>query len=107
MLVGSDGDGREQFGVRVALADGREAIWRFDAGTGLQAHVLLGGMRVGVVPPLAGSADLTDDAFVGAIAGADYDPPLVRRSGTMGAAAAHRRRGVFGRLRRDRHAQLG
>jgi hypothetical protein len=39
-----------QFGVRVALPDGREALWDTDGTAGLEAQVMRNGMLVGFVP---------------------------------------------------------
>jgi hypothetical protein len=62
------------FGVRVALPDGREAIWGTE-GAGLAAEVLQDGDLVGLVPEISGSADLTAEQAVNAIWRADYSQP--------------------------------
>ena len=49
-----------QFGIRVVLRDGREAIWDTDGTLGLEAQVMRDGMLVGFVPQLAGSEDWDD-----------------------------------------------
>ena len=46
-----------QFGVRVALRDGRNAVWDTDGTLGLEAQVMRNGMLVGFVPQLEGSED--------------------------------------------------
>ncbi len=62
-----------QFGVRVMLPDGREAVWDTDGASALEATVMRDGVLVGFVPTVPGSEDLDDDGVVDAIAGADYD----------------------------------
>ena len=41
-----------RFGIRVALPDGREALWDADGTAGLEANVLRDGVLVGFVPKL-------------------------------------------------------
>src|SRR5499427_7824039 len=65
-----------QFGVRIALADGREAIWDTDGTAGLEAQVMRDGMLVGFVPEIEGSEDFTEAQVIDAIARADYDQPV-------------------------------
>jgi hypothetical protein len=62
-----------QFGIRVVIPDGREAVWDTDGAAGLEAQVLRDGVLVGFVPTVPGSADFDDDAVVDYIAGVDYD----------------------------------
>jgi hypothetical protein len=61
-----------EFGVRVVLPDGREAIWDADGAAGLEATVLRDGQLVGMVPTIDDSAGWDDDQVVAAIAEADY-----------------------------------
>lgn len=61
-----------QFGVRVVLPDGREAIWDADGASALEATVMRDGVLVGFVPTLPASEDLDDAGVVEAIAAADY-----------------------------------
>lgn len=61
-----------QFGVRVVIPDGREAIWDADGAAGLEATVMRDGVLVGMVPTIPGSDTFDDDAVVEAIARADY-----------------------------------
>ncbi|MCW2601142.1 MAG: hypothetical protein JWM02_2971 [Frankiales bacterium] len=83
-----------QFGVRVALRDGRNAIWDTDGTLGLEAQVMADGMLVGFVPQIAGSEDFDEDQTVEAIAATDYDKPIAtRRTTPMPAAAALPRQG--------------
>ena len=42
--------GVAQFGVRIALPDGRHAIWDTDGTAGLEAQVMRDGVLVGFVP---------------------------------------------------------
>jgi len=65
-----------QFGVRIALADGREAIWDTDGTAGLEAQVMQDWDLVGFVPEIEGSEDFTEEQVIDAIARADYDEPI-------------------------------
>ena len=65
-----------QFGIRVMIADGREAIWDTDGTAGLEAQIMRDGMLVGFVPTLPGSADYDEASAVDAIARTDYDAPV-------------------------------
>lgn len=71
-------EGAYQFGVRVSLPGGREAVWDSDDTADLEAQVMQDGMLVGFVPVIAGSADFDDDQIVDAIARANYDQPVAR-----------------------------
>ncbi|MHB2021736.1 MAG: hypothetical protein ACYCO3_00135 [Mycobacteriales bacterium] len=80
-----------QFGVRVVLSDGREAIWDTDGVAGLEAVILQDGELVGYVPAIAGSEDLDLEGTIAAIAAADYDaqpPPEPPAHPTPAPAAA-------------------
>jgi hypothetical protein len=61
-----------QTGIRVVIADGREAVWDTDGAAGLEAQVLRDGVLVGFVPEIPGSEGFEDAAVIDAIAGADY-----------------------------------
>jgi hypothetical protein len=89
-----------QFGVRVALRDGRNAVWDTDGTLGLEAQVMRDGMLVGFVPQIEGSEDFDEDQTVDAIAGTDYDKPIATRRATPVPAAAPlpRQGGVFRRF---------
>jgi hypothetical protein len=67
-----------RFGVRVALPDGREAIWDADGAAALDAQIMRDGMLVGLVPDVEGSENFNVDEVVDAIARADYDQPVGR-----------------------------
>src|SRR4051812_48107306 len=70
--------GITQYGIRVVLPDGREAIWDNDGTAGLEAQVMRNGVLVGFVSSIPGSENFGDDQIVGAIATADYDQPIGR-----------------------------
>jgi hypothetical protein len=71
-----------QFGVRVVIFDGREAIWDTDGTAGLEAQVMRDGVLVGFVPNIPGSEDFTEAQVVDAIARTDYDQPVARQRAT-------------------------
>ena len=71
-----------EFGVRVVLADGREAIWDADGAAALDAQIMRDGMLVGLVEDVPASENFTDDEVVDAIARADYDQPVGRLRST-------------------------
>src|SRR5689334_25018077 len=70
--------GITQYGIRVVLPDGREAIWDNDGTAGLEAQIMRNGILVGFVPSIPGSENYTDEQITAAIAGADYDQPIGR-----------------------------
>lgn len=65
-----------QFGVRVSLGDGREAIWDSDGTATLEAQVMRDGNLVGFVPVIEGSENFDEAQVVDAIARTDYDKPI-------------------------------
>jgi hypothetical protein len=67
-----------QFGVAVAVPDGRTALWDADSSASLSATVLRDGVLVGFVPTVEGSRDFDEAGVVDAIARADYDAPVGR-----------------------------
>lgn len=89
-----------QFGVRIALPDGRQAIWDSDGTAGLEAQVMRDGMLVGYVPVIAGSEEFDEAQTVDAIVGTDYDAPVARRRTAAPPAqpALPRQGGVFRRF---------
>lgn len=92
-----------QFGVRVALPGGRQAIWDTDGTLGLEAQVMADGMLVGFVPQIPGSEDYDEDQTVLAIASTDYDQPIATRKPTPPPPAAPlpKQGGVFRRFLGD------
>jgi hypothetical protein len=70
--------GITQYGVRVVLPDGREAIWDNDGTAGLEAQIMRDGILVGFVPSIPGSESFGDAEIIEAIAAADYDQPIGR-----------------------------
>jgi hypothetical protein len=71
--------GVSQFGVRIALPDGREAVWDTDGTAGLEAQVMQDGTLVGFVPEIEGSEEFDEAQVVDAIARTDYDQPVARQ----------------------------
>jgi hypothetical protein len=61
-----------QTGIRVVVADGREAVWDTDGAAGLEAQILRDGVLVGFVPQIPGSEGFDDGAVIEAIARTDY-----------------------------------
>jgi hypothetical protein len=62
-----------EFGIRVVLPDGREAIWDAEGADGLEAVILQDGDLVGYVPSVPESAGLDAAGMVSVIAHAHYD----------------------------------
>jgi hypothetical protein len=89
-----------QFGVRVSLPDGREAIWDTDGTAGLEAQVMRNGMLVGFVPVISGSESFDEQQVVDAIERTDYDHRVARqrRTAPPPAAPLPRHGGVFRRF---------
>ena len=77
-----------QFGMRVMLRDGREAIWDTDGTAGLEAQVMRNGVLVGFVPMIEGSEDFDEAQVVDAIARTDYDQPIAVVRATRPAGGA-------------------
>jgi hypothetical protein len=89
-----------QFGVRVRIPGGRQAIWDSDGAAGLEAQIMLDGGLVGFVAVIPGSEDYDDDQVVDAIASTDYDQPITTPGRTVPPANAPlpREGGVFRRF---------
>jgi hypothetical protein len=79
--------GLSQFGIRVVLPNGREAIWDTDGTAGLEAQVMGDGVLVGFVPVIEGSEDFDEQQVVDAIARTDYDQPIARQRRTAAPPA--------------------
>jgi hypothetical protein len=83
--------GITQYGIRVVLPDGREAIWDNDGTAGLEAQIMRNGILVGFVASIPESENFGDGQIVEAIAVADYDRPVGRsRPATARPATAVR-----------------
>src|SRR6187401_2511734 len=65
--------GGRQFGIRVLLSDGREAMWDSDGTASLEAQVMRNGVLVGFVPIIEGSDDYSEEQIIDAIVRTDYD----------------------------------
>jgi hypothetical protein len=72
-----------QFGIRVVLGDGREALWDTDGTAGLEAEVVQDGDLVGFVPVIEGSEDFDEAATIDAILRTNYDAPIAHRNATV------------------------
>ena len=70
--------GITQYGIRVVLSDGREAIWDNDGTAGLEAQIMRDGVLVGFVASIPGSENFGDAEIIDAIAAADYNQPIGR-----------------------------
>ena len=70
--------GITQYGIRVVLPDGREAIWDNDGTAGLEAQVMRNGILVGFVSSIPGSENFGEAEIIEAMATADYDQPIGR-----------------------------
>jgi hypothetical protein len=68
--------GITQYGIRVVLPDGREAVWDNDGTAGLEAQIMRDGVLVGYVDSIPDSENWDDARIVEAIATADYDRPI-------------------------------
>lgn len=94
-------EGVYRFGVRIALPDGREAVWDSDGTAGLEAQVMRDGMLVGYVPSIDGSEDFTEQQVIDAILRTDYDKPIAVQRRTPPPTTARplpREGGVFRRF---------
>jgi len=74
--------GLYQFGVRIRIPGGREAVWDTDGTAGLEAQVMRDGMLVGFVPSIPDSEDFTEAQVVDAMVRTDYDRPVATQRST-------------------------
>jgi hypothetical protein len=89
-----------QFGVRIRIPGGREAVWDTDGTAGLEAQVMRDGMLVGFVPSIPGSDHFTEPQIVDAMIRTDYDQPIAtqRRDAPPERPPLPRTGGVFRRF---------
>jgi hypothetical protein len=89
-----------QFGIRIAIRGGREAVWDTDGTAGLEAQVMRDGMLVGFVPSIPGSDAFDESQVVDAIVRTDYDRPVATQRATAPVPAPPLPRvgGVFRRF---------
>jgi hypothetical protein len=92
--------GLYQFGIRIKISGGREAVWDTDGTAGLEAQVMRDGMLVGFVPSIADSDDYDEAQVVDAIVRTDYDRPIAvqRATAPPPAPPLPRKGGVFRRF---------
>src|SRR6201985_2147779 len=92
--------GVAESGVRVALRDGRQAMWDTDGTASLEAQVMRDGVLVGFVPVIEGSEDFDESQVVDAIARTDYEQPIARqrRTAPTPGPALPREGGLFRRF---------
>ncbi|CAK7283720.1 hypothetical protein ACNFR7_07215 [Streptomyces sp. RM1] len=67
-----------EFGIRVVLDYGIEALWDTDGVSGLDAEVVGDGVLIGFVPHVPGSEDFTDQQIVDTIATTEYSTEGLR-----------------------------
>lgn len=80
-------EGVNEFGIRVVIPDGSEALWSLGAG-GLDAQVLRDGILMGFIPHIPGSETFTEPQMVDAIASAaPYPEEGLRIASNSGAEA--------------------
>lgn len=67
-----------EFGIRVVLDEGIEALWDVDGAAGLDAEIVGDGVLIGFVPHVPGSENFTESQLVDSIARTDYSPEGLR-----------------------------
>ncbi|MGW3952223.1 hypothetical protein ACWEKM_15145 [Streptomyces sp. NPDC004752] len=61
-----------EFGIRVVLDEGIEALWDMDGASGLDAEIVSDGVLIGFVPHVPGSESFTEQQIVDSIATTRY-----------------------------------
>ncbi|WP_406491989.1 hypothetical protein OG936_01595 [Streptomyces sp. NBC_00846] len=61
-----------EFGIRVVLDEGIEALWDVDGASGLDAEIVSDGVLIGFVPHVPGSESFTEEQLVESIATTRY-----------------------------------
>ncbi|WP_107428650.1 hypothetical protein [Streptomyces kebangsaanensis] len=61
-----------EFGIRVVLDEGIEALWDLDGASGLDAEIVSDGVLIGFVPHVPGSENFTEQQIVDSIATTRY-----------------------------------
>ncbi|MFE4452144.1 hypothetical protein [Streptomyces sp. NPDC056796] len=67
-----------EFGIRVVLGEGIEALWDVDGAAGLDAEIVGEGVLIGFVPHVPGSEEFTEQQLVDTIARTVYSPEGLR-----------------------------
>ncbi|MFY4721658.1 hypothetical protein [Streptomyces sp. LaBMicrA B280] len=67
-----------EFGIRVVLDEGIEALWDTDGVSGLDAEVVSDGVLIGFVPHVPGSESFTEQQIVDSIATTRYSTEGLR-----------------------------
>ncbi|MEU6465274.1 hypothetical protein [Streptomyces sp. NPDC046976] len=67
-----------EFGIRVVLDEGIEALWDTDGVSGLDAEVVSDGVLIGFVPHVPGSENFTEQQIVDSIAATRYSTEGLR-----------------------------
>ncbi|MFJ7496439.1 hypothetical protein ACIQZB_35810 [Streptomyces sp. NPDC097727] len=67
-----------EFGIRVVLDEGIEALWDVDGASGLDAEIVSDGVLIGFVPHVSGSESFTEEQLVESIATTRYSAEGLR-----------------------------
>ncbi|MEU9619437.1 MULTISPECIES: hypothetical protein [unclassified Streptomyces] len=67
-----------EFGIRVVLDEGVEALWDIDGASGLDAEIVGDGVLIGFVPHVPGSEGFTEEQLVASIATTRYSAEGLR-----------------------------
>ncbi|MFJ9683272.1 hypothetical protein ACIRP2_35290 [Streptomyces sp. NPDC101194] len=67
-----------EFGIRVVLDEGIEALWDVDGASGLDAEIVGDGVLIGFVPHVPGSENFTEAQLVESIATTRYSAEGLR-----------------------------